>query len=268
MATYFEPISVLSLARVLGLGDLDADTLRGWFKGMNLGATNFERDPVKQAAADAICAQIDDVVVPRMHALLTAPDATTMSDLLHAARSDGLGPRPIDLVLPSLKVALLGGMQEPGHGAGTVLAGLFTRPDQFDELRNDPALLTMAVDEGLRWIAPIGTQIRTATRDVEIAGTQIPRGATVSAILASANRDGTKYPNADVFDLHRGVHASAAFGFGKHYCSGHAFSRHQIRIALDVLLTRYPAVRPTSATPPEFRGWEFRAPLSLDVHLS
>jgi len=267
MAEYFEPISVLSLASVLGLGDVDVETLRRWFHGMNLGATNFERDPDKQAEADAVCAEIDAVAVPRMERLLTEPDDSTMSHLLHAGAPQGQ-PRAIEHVLPSLKVAILGGMQEPGHAAGTVMCGLFSQPDQLAEVRSDPvAMVVPAVEEGLRWVAPIGTQFRTAGRDVELGGATIPAGAGVSAVLASANRDESLFDDPDRFDLHRSNRQQAAFGFGKHFCSGHSFARRQMQIAVEVLLATCPDVRPVPDRPVRFRGWEFRAPAELPVLL-
>lgn len=267
MAEYFEPISVLSLASVLGLGDVDVETLRRWFHGMNAGVTNFERDPAKQAVADAVIAEIDALVVPRMERLVDHPDDTTMSHLLHAGREAG-DPRPIEYVLPSLKVALLGGMQEPGHAAGTVVCGLFSEPEQLATLRVEPIRhLAAAVEEGLRWVAPIGTQVRTTSRDVELAGVVIPAGSVVSALLASANRDEAVFPDGDRFDLTRSNRNQAAFGFGKHFCSGHAFARQQMRIALEVLFERHPGVRPDPDRPAWFRGWEFRAPGELPVLL-
>lgn len=267
MAEYFEPISVRSLATVLGLGDVDVDTLRRWFHGMNAGITNFERDPAKQAVADAVIAEIDAVVVPRMERLLHRPDDSTMSHLLHAGRAPG-DPRPIEYVLPSLKVALLGGMQEPGHAAGTVLCGLFTEPEQLEQVRRAPAeYLAAAVEEGLRWVAPIGTQVRTASRDVDLDGTVIPAGSVVSALLASANRDESVFDHPDRFDLTRTYRDQAAFGFGKHFCSGHAFARQQMRIALEVLLAQHPTLRPDPDRPAWFRGWEFRAPGELPALL-
>jgi cytochrome P450 len=61
--------------------------------------------------------------------------------------------------------------------------------------------------------------------------------------------------------------ANLAFGAGRHFCAGHAFSRAQIRIAIDVLLRRFPGLALDPARPPVFRGWEFRAPRNLDVIL-
>jgi hypothetical protein len=265
MAEYFEPISVLSLGQVLGLGDIDADTLRRWFKGMNAGATNFERDPAKQAISDEVCAEIDEIVIPRMEKLLSNPDNSTISHMLHSGREPG-DPREIEFVLPSLKVAILGGMQEPGHGCGSVVVGLF-QADQWQALVADPSLISRAVDEGMRWIAPIGTQFRVARIDVALGGATIPAGAPVSALLSSANRDETIFPNPDEFDLYRDLNrvrgSQAAFGFGKHFCSGHAFARHQMRIALEVLVDHYPNLRLDAERPAPFKGWEFRAPTQL-----
>ncbi len=265
MAEYFEPISVLSLGQVLGLGDIDADTLRRWFKGMNAGATNFERDPKKQSISDEVCAEIDEVVIPRMEKLRSDPDNSTMSHMLHSGRQPG-DPRDIDFVLPSLKVAILGGMQEPGHGCGSVVVGVF-EANQWQEIVANPELISRAVDEGMRWIAPIGTQFRVTKVDVAIGGVTIPAGAPVSALLSSANRDESVFTQPDDFDLHRDLNrvrgSQAAFGFGKHFCSGHAFARHQMRIALEVLVDNYPRLTLDSQRPARFKGWEFRAPTQL-----
>lgn len=266
MSAYFEPISVRSLAEVLGLGEVDDETLRRWFHGMNLGATNFERDRAKQQVADAVCAEIDAFAVPRMQRLRDKPDDSTMSHLIHAGTDDG--PRDVAHVLPSLKVAILGGMQEPGHAGATVLCGLFYRSAQWQEVVADPLRnVAAAVEEGLRWVAPIGTQFRAAADDVELGGALIPQGAGVSAVLASANRDESVFPDGDRFDLHRVNKNQAAFGFGKHFCSGHAFARQQMRIALEVLLCQHPGLRPDPERPARFRGWEFRAPAELWVLL-
>ena len=72
-------------------------------------------------------------------------------------------------------------MQEPGHGAGSTLAGLLAAPDQLAAARADPDLLPAVVEEGLRWVSPIGTQTRQAAVDTELAGVRLPRGAAVGS---------------------------------------------------------------------------------------
>ncbi|HZR52540.1 MAG TPA: cytochrome P450 [Streptosporangiaceae bacterium] len=87
----------------------------------------------------------------------------------------------------------------------------------------------------------------------------------MGALVSAANRDDSRFTDPDRFDIFRPRHSNLAFGSGKHFCAGHAFSRAQIRIALEELLTRFPGLALTSE--PEFRGWEFRAPRRLDVLL-
>ena len=132
-------------------------------------------------------------------------------------------------VMPTLKVILLGGMQEPGHGGGSTLVGLLTDQGQWEALVRGPGWpLPAAVDEGLRWISPIGAQERYCPHGATVAGTEISAGANVAAILASANRDRAVWgEDADAYDLFRQPRRSAAFGFGKHFCIGHHFSKVQ-----------------------------------------
>ena len=155
MAEYFEPVSVLSLGAVLGLADVDADTLRRWFAALADGGTNFERDPDKQARSDAACAEIDERLGPLLERLEREPDESTISHMIWSGTEDGR-PRARERYLPSLKVILLGGMQEPGHGAGSVLYALLRHPQQLAEPRAaGEGLLPPAMVEGMRWMSPI-----------------------------------------------------------------------------------------------------------------
>jgi cytochrome P450 len=164
-------------------------------------------------------------------------------------------------------VILLGGMQEPGHACGSTLVGLL-ESRQIRAVTDDLTLVRDAVEEGLRWVSPIGTQTRRAIADVELGGIAVPAGANLGLLVSSANRDEEVWgPTADEFDLFRPRRNHAAFGFGPHFCSGHHFSRVQMRIALTRLLERYPGMRLDPDRPPLFDGWEFRAPQHLHVLL-
>ncbi len=263
MADFFEPVSVRSLGEVLGLGDVDDETLRRWFAALADGATNFEGDAAKQEHSDAACAEIEETIAPTLERLEREPDDSTISHMIHSGVDTA---RPRDAYLPSLKVILLGGMQEPGHGAGSVLYALLTHDDAMESVRADPELLPAAIEEGMRWISPIGTQGRRATRKVELAGAELPQDAPVAAVIAAANRDPERFSEPDEFRLDRERQRVATFGFGRHFCSGHAFSRAQERIALRGLLDRYASLE--LAAEPPISGWEFRAPRELRVRLA
>ena len=263
---YFEPVSALALARSFGFHDVDEPTLRSWFHGLSQGAINFERDPARAAICANTVAEIDAVVLPLLERLSKTPDSSPLSHLLHSGMPEGQ-TRPPEMVLPTVKVTLLGGMQEPGHGGANLLVGLMQNPDQFAALRADlDTLLPAAIDEGLRWIAPIGTMMRVARRDTVVAGIAIPQGTSVSCIFASANRDESRWDNPDQFNIHRPAQSHMAFGMGAHFCAGKWFAKAQIDIAFRVLLAALPTLRFADA-PPAFRGWEFRAPKHLRIHL-
>lgn len=262
MGDFFEPVSVEALGELMGLG-VDPDTLRRWFHGLNLGISNIESDPAKFEVADGITAEIEEVLPPLLERVTREPDQSMLSHMVHGGR-DG-NPRTVQDVLPSVKVILLGGMQEPGHAAGSTLLGLFTRPEQLARVAADTSLVPTAVNEGLRWIAPIGAVERQATRDIVVGGQEIAAGETVEIVLASANRDESRYERPDEFDIDRRRQAHLAFGNGEHFCSGHFFSRHLERIALEELLAGLPGLRQDPTQEPMVRGWAFRAPKTLFV---
>jgi cytochrome P450 len=182
------------------------------------------------------------------------------------AHAEGSLAERVAAILPTLKVILLGGMQEPGHAAGSTVVGLL-ESGQSEALAAEPARLVRdAVEEGLRWVSPIGTQTRRALVETELGGAIVPAGANLGVLVSSANRDETVWgPTADEYDLFRPRRNHAAFGFGPHFCSGHHFSRVQMRIAIQRLFERFPGLQLDPERPPVFNGWEFRAPQHLRV---
>ncbi len=265
MAEYFEPISVRSLAQVLGLAMIDDDTLRRWFAGLAEGVINYEDDPAREAIGQATTREVDEVVRPILAQLLDEPDGSTVSEMMAAATGDV--DERIAQVMPTLKVILLGGMQEPGHAAGSTVLGLLSDPAQAAAFAEDPrGLARQATEEGLRWISPIGTQTRRVVEDTEVCGVAVPGGAGISALLSSANRDEAVWgPDAERFDLFREGPLQVAFGHGTHFCVGHHFSRLQLQLAVAALFERFPDLRLDPTETPHVQGWEFRAPRTLPV---
>jgi cytochrome P450 len=113
-------------------------------------------------------------------------------------------------------------------------------PDQRRELVADPGLIPNAVEEMLRWDPPSHYQGRWTTRDVELHGTVIPEGQRVILITGAAVHDERKYPDPELFDIHRDIDRHVSFGFGRHLCLGAALARLETRIAFEELLKRIP----------------------------
>jgi len=263
---YFEPVSVLSLAHVMGIaGAVDARTLVRWFGGLAAGVSNYEDDPAKTAHCAAISAEIDALMTPLFEDRLATPRDDLIGHLV--AASDGALDERLAFLMPSFKLVLLGGLQEPAHGGATIVERLLAHPEQLAAVRADSSLIPAAVEEGLRWTAPIGNLLRGVAPDTEFAGVRFPPEARAILVVASANRDEAVWgPTANEFDIRRPKRANLSFATGPHYCIGHFFARAQLAVAIRSLLERFPRLRlDPAAAPPRYRGHEYRSPKSLRV---
>jgi len=107
-----------------------------------------------------------------------------------------------------------------------------------EQLRADPALMPVAVDELLRWWTPVMTFRRTATADCELGGQRITEGDKVVVSFTSANRDDAVFPAPDRFDIGRHPNPHLVFGHGPHFCLGAHLARTQMRALFDEVLAR------------------------------
>jgi cytochrome P450 len=115
---------------------------------------------------------------------------------------------------------------------------LAAHPDQRALLRRDPSLLANAVEEILRFEAPVHGLARTLTRDVELHGQTMRAGQKVLLLFASGNRDEREFAAPERFDVTRQFEGHLSFGFGIHYCIGVHLGRLEGRVGIDTLLTR------------------------------
>jgi cytochrome P450 len=265
MSEFFEPVSVLALARTLRLpAHIDASTLGRWFVGLSAGTSNYERDREKQALKDATSAEIDRALQPLLERLDHEPDDSMVASLLHA-RSGPFEDR-VAWLMPTLKLVLIGGLQEPGHGGGSVLHGLLSNTEQLAAVRQEPTLIPDAVSEGLRWVAPIGNIMKGIAPRATLGGIELPAGGRIILSIASANRDTAAWgSNADQFDLRRPRRPAATFGFGPHACIGVHFTRVLLHVAIRELLNALPNLRLDPDSEVVYRGWIYRAPKLLHV---
>jgi len=262
---YFEPVSLESLAHVMGIADLvDVDVLRKWFNGLAAGVSNYEKNPAKTELCATVSSEIDELLIPRFEEKLSDPDDSLISNLVHAF--DGTLEDRLAWSMPSLKLVLLGGLQEPAHGGATVAACLLSHPNQLAAVMNDPDLVTVAVEEGLRWTAPIGNLLRGVAPGTTFGGVTFPDDARIILIVSSANRDPSIWgPTADQFDIFRPKRTHLSFAAGPHYCIGHHFARAQLRVAVGKLFSRFPELCLDPERPVVFRGHEYRSPVSVEV---
>jgi cholest-4-en-3-one 26-monooxygenase len=115
-------------------------------------------------------------------------------------------------------------------------------PDQLRRLQSDRSLLPSATEEILRYVSPVITMRRTATRDCELGGQAIAEGDKLVLFYPSANRDAEIFEDPDRLDIGRDEGPHLAFGWGPHFCLGANLARTEIRCIFDELLERLPDI--------------------------
>jgi cytochrome P450 len=260
-----ERISSRAVGDVLGL-DVPDETLLRWFHGLAAYLDDLGRgDPAIGAHAAVIKAELRRYLAGRIDELRARRDGSTIDHMVHHGLPDG-EVRSVDEIVGTVGTMIVGGFQEPAHGAANALLGLLGRPEQAAAVAADPTGLSAAtVHEGLRWIPPFSMTEKLTAADVVIGGKMIPAGTEIAMVIGSANRDEARFDRPDVFDLHRDRVNNFAFGFGAHFCVGHYVARQVAQITVEELFTRLPGLRLDPDREPFVHGWMVRAAKTLPV---
>jgi cytochrome P450 len=168
----------------------------------------------------------------------TKPGDDLISALIHG---DVDGAKLTDLeVLFNCFLLIIGGQETTRNATSGGILALIENPAERVKLRNDPALLPVALEEFLRWTSPVTHIMRVAKKDGELRGQKIREGQKVVIWNASANRDESIFPHADTFDVTRSPNDHLAFGHGEHFCIGVNLARLELRVMIEEVLRRMP----------------------------
>ncbi|MCU1399307.1 MAG: cytochrome, partial [Acidimicrobiales bacterium] len=256
--TFAFPARVMS--GVLGLPEEDYARFREWAVGIITVFRDWDN-------AIRCSKELTDYLAGIVDARRFDPREDLITDLV-TAELDG-AKLDDEEIYSFLRMLLPAGIETTYRSSGNLLYLLLTHPDQFDRVRADRTLLPQAVEEGLRFESPILLTPRVATVDTELSGVRIPAGATVTAMVASANRDPAVYVDPETFDIFRDPKQHMSFGTGPHLCLGMHLARMETRIAVNALLDRLPDLRfasdPTRPRPHIQGDSMFRNPTSLPV---
>ena len=138
---------------------------------------------------------------------------------------------------------IVGAGETTRSAASAIVVAMNRHPEQWDRLRQEPALIANAVQEVIRWQTPLGHMRRTATKDIEFKGAQIKRGDRVVLWYCSGNRDERLFENGDDLDIGRAnARKHLSYGHGIHRCIGRHAAEMQLRILLEEILARFECV--------------------------
>jgi cytochrome P450 len=174
---------------------------------------------------------------------------------------------PEEVLVSFLRQLVNAGGDTTYRATSILLTGLLTNPDQLDAVRRDRALIPNAIEEALRWDGPVVIASRSTTRPVTLGGVDIPAGAVLGVASGSANRDPSRYPDPDRFDIFRErKHRHFGFAFGPHVCIGQHLARVEMTRALHAILDHLPNVRLDPDMPaPRVQGAMMRVPKHIHV---
>jgi cytochrome P450 len=170
-----------------------------------------------------------------------------------------------EAIIAFLRLLLPAGLETTYRSSGNLLYLLLTHPEQLAMVQQDRSLIPAAMEEGLRVETPLTMVMRTTTQEVEIGGKTIPANAQIDMCMGSANRDESRWKDANTFDIHRPRQAHIAFAGGIHMCLGMHLARLETRVMLNSLLDRVDNLTLEPDDETRIVGVTFRSPNSLPV---
>jgi cytochrome P450 len=238
------PISVIG--KVLGVPDADQEMLRRPLEGLRLavdGASRADLLPQIDEAAVALLGYFAALAADRR----AQPRDDLTSELVAAvdagASRDGGPLMSEEELLQTLTLIFSAAIESMADLLLNGTAALLAHPGQADALRRDPGLSAGAVEEALRYDAPVQGIGRIAADGYELGGVAVPAGSYIMALLGAGNRDPARFPDPDRFDITRTGPSPLSFSGGVHHCLGAPLARVQAALFFPALLSRFPRLR-------------------------
>jgi len=251
------PFPVYVIAGMLGLPKQDLPKFHRWAVGLISVAFDF-------ANGLAATKKLAEYLTP----IIEARRANPKDDIISVLTQAELAGTRLDNehVLGFLRLLLPAGAETTYRSSSNLIFGLLTHPEQLEAVKRDRSLIPRAMEEGLRWEAPLTGIGRLCTEDTEVCGVAIPKGAMVQVSLGAANHDETRWDEPTRFDIFRPPKQHMAFAFGPHRCLGMDLARMETDVVINALLDRLPNLRlDPAAEDVHITGRIFRAPRRLPV---
>ena len=241
IADYAEPLPVKIIADLLGFPESEEHLLRPWSQAI---VKMYEVNPSVQYQNEAKQAarEFADYVRDLAEARKKTPGQDLISDLA-SVEENGEKLNMHELVATCV-LLLNAGHEASVNAFGNGMVAALHRPDQVKLLRENPRGVTdTALEEFMRFDAPLHLFERTATADTEIGGVAIKEGQKIAALIGSANHDEKVFSTPETMDLTRDPNPHIGFGAGIHFCLGAPLARLEMSVSLPALWERFPKMQ-------------------------
>jgi len=239
-------LPAIVICELLGIPEGDRLVFRGWANA--IVSTTAATSVQEQDAYLHLVSYIADLITERR----ARPGADMLTGLVQARdKDDRLSESELLILAMALLVA---GHETTAHQITNMTYTLLTHPAQLLQLREQPELLPVAVEEMLRFnVFGSAINARIATTDIELGNVLVRAGDPVLCSRSSANRDETVFGRPDELDFTRDPNPHVAFGYGPHFCLGANLARLELQVALGTILSRLPGAR--IAVPEDSLTW-------------
>jgi cytochrome P450 len=241
IADYAEPLPVKIIADLLGFPESEEHLLRPWSQAI---VKMYEVNPTVQYQVEAkkAAAEFAEYVRDLATSRKKTPGPDLISDLA-SVEENGEKLNMHELVATCV-LLLNAGHEASVNAFGNGMVAALQRPDQMKLLRETPREITnTALEEFMRFDAPLHLFERTATADTVVGGVQIKEGQKIAALIGSANRDETVFSAPETMDLTRDPNPHIGFGAGIHFCLGAPLARLEMSVSLPALWEKYPSMQ-------------------------
>jgi cytochrome P450 len=243
VAAFAFPLPFTVICELLGVPEPDRAALGHGLTSMLVPTSTPEEYAAAKEASDSVVAMLEALVEAKQ----VDPGSDLVSGLISAR--DGDERLSTQELLSTIFQLIVAGHDTTASFIGNSVVALLGHPDQLEQLRKDDTLLAAALEELLRYDAPVPhSTFRYAVEPLELGGVTIPAGAQVIISLAAADRDRSRYTDPDGLDLGRAESRHLAFGHGIHHCLGAPLARMEGQLAIGSLLRRFPSLRLAVAT--------------------
>ncbi len=263
MSEFAMVVPMRVICGLLGIPDEDWEMLMEWtpdFLRMFIPDAN---DAEGIARCHRACANFIDYLGALVDRHRQSPTDNLTSRLV--AVEDASDRLSRDELIATLRGLLTAGFETTMGLIGSMVLGLLQNPDQMAALRANPELMPNAVEEFLRWEAPVHAHYRYLTTEWQVDGDLLQPGERVLALIAAANRDPDLYEQPDEINVRRSDIRHLSFGGGRHLCLGAPLARLEARVAIGELLRRFDPIRSASTTFRRRPHFQFRLLESLPV---
>jgi cytochrome P450 len=228
------PLPVQIIGDMLGIEPEMRPNIKRWTDGIAQSSVGDLRGTTEGLALGlSVLHEFSTYLAPLVEQRRVHPQDDIISAMVRSMDDDTLSTAEALMMAVTIMAA---GNETTTNLIGNAVVAFYENPGQLGLLKADPFLLPNAVEEANRISSPIQFNFREALDDVEVAGTRIPKGATVILHLASANRDPRQFEDADSFRVDRPLGKNLAFGHGIHFCLGAHLTALEARSALHKLI--------------------------------